>query len=127
MPLWEYVEGMPRAPTTSDPFNAIAEPRRRDILELLDHAERPVGEIAEALEMGQPSVSKHLRVLLEVGLVEVRREGRQAFYRTNGAQLRAIHVWTDRFERHWLQQLLRIKARAESRATTPPPHSGDKS
>jgi DNA-binding transcriptional ArsR family regulator len=122
---------MPRAPTTSDPFNAIAEPRRRDILELLDHAERPVGEIAEALQMGQPSVSKHLRVLLEVGLVDVRREGRQAFYRTNGVQLRAIHAWTERFERHWLQQLLRIKARAEAkaeaRATTPPPSSGDPS
>jgi DNA-binding MarR family transcriptional regulator len=75
-----------------------------------------VGEIADALGIGQPSVSKHLRVLLEVGLVEVRRDGRQAFYRTNGEQLRAIHAWTERFERHWLKQLLRIKARAEARA-----------
>ena len=107
---------MPRAPTTSDPFNAIAEPRRREILELLDGNARPVGEIAGALGIGQPSVSKHLRVLLEVGLVEVRRDGRQAFYRTNGEQLRAIHAWTERFERHWLKQLLRIKARAEARA-----------
>lgn len=116
---------MPRAPTTADPFNAIAEPRRREILDLLDGGPRAVGDIADALGMGQPSVSKHLRVLLEVGLVDVRREGRQAFYQTNGAQLRAIHEWTQRFERHWLQQLLRIKARAESRTPTPPRTSGD--
>jgi DNA-binding transcriptional ArsR family regulator len=104
---------MPRAPTTSDPFNAIAEPRRREILELLDGHERAVGDIADTLGMAQPSVSKHLAVLLEVGLVDVRREGRLAFYRTNAGQLRAIHEWTKRFERHWLQQILRIKARAE--------------
>jgi len=107
---------MPRAPTTSDPFNAIAEPRRREILTLLADIERPVNDIAEALEMGQPSVSKHLRVLLEVGLVDVRRDGRQAFYRTNPAQIRAVHEWTKRFEQYWQHQLLRVKARAESRA-----------
>lgn len=105
---------MPRAPTTSDPFNAIAEPRRREILTLLADHERPVNDIADALELGQPSVSKHLRVLLDVGLVDVRREGRQAFYRTNPAQLRVVHEWTARFERYWQHQLLRIKARAES-------------
>jgi len=107
---------MPRATTTSDPFNAIAEPRRRDILTLLAADERPVNDIADALEMGQPSVSKHLRVLLEVGLVDVRRDGRQAFYRTNAAQLKAVHDWTQRFERYWQHQLLRVKERAEQKA-----------
>ncbi|MBP6773472.1 MAG: winged helix-turn-helix transcriptional regulator [Gemmatimonadaceae bacterium] len=107
---------MPRAATTSDPFNAIAEPRRRDILTLLAADERPVNDIADALEMGQPSVSKHLRVLLEVGLVEVRRDGRQAFYRTNAAQLKAVHDWTQRFERYWQHQLLRVKERAEQKS-----------
>lgn len=107
---------MPRAPTTSDPFNAIAEPRRRDILELLAARERPVGDIVAELDLAQPSVSKHLRVLLDVGLVEVRREGRQAFYRTNAAQIRAVHEWTRRFERYWQRQLLRVKVRAEHTA-----------
>ena len=107
---------MPRAATTSDPFNAIAEPRRRDILTLLAADERPVNDIADALEMGQPSVSKHLRVLLEVGLVEVRRDGRQAFYRTNAAHLKAVHDWTQRFERYWQHQLLRVKERAEQKS-----------
>ncbi len=104
---------MPRAPTTLDPFNAIAEPRRREILELLDGDPQPVSAIVDALKLAQPSVSKHLQVLLKVGLVEVRREGRQAFYHTNGESLRAIHMWTERFERHWLKKLLRIKERAE--------------
>ncbi len=104
---------MPRAATTSDPFNAIAEPRRRDILVFLAGQERPVGEIVDALEIAQPSVSKHLRVLLHVGLVDVRRDGRQVFYRTNSEQIRIIHEWTRRFERYWPQQLLRVKERAE--------------
>lgn len=107
---------MPRAATTADPFNAIAEPRRREILALLADEERPVADIVAALQLRQPSVSKHLGVLLQVGLVEVRREGRQAFYRTNGAQLRTIHDWTRRFEHHWERQLDRIKARAERAA-----------
>lgn len=107
---------MPRAPTTADPFNAIAESRRRDILWLLADMERPVNDIAEALDMGQPSVSKHLRVLLDVGLVDVRRDGRQAFYRTNPAQLKAVHEWTQRFERYWQRQLLRVKERAEQKS-----------
>ena len=74
---------MARAATTSDPFNAIAEPRRRDILEYLAPRERPVGDIVLALGLAQPSVSKHLRVLRDVGLVDLRRDGRQVFYRTN--------------------------------------------
>ena len=104
---------MPRAATTSDPFNAIAEPRRRDILVFLADRERPVGDIVDALDIAQPSVSKHLRVLLDVGLVDVRREGRQAFYRTNSDQIKSIHDWTGLFERFWKSQLLRIKERAE--------------
>ena len=67
----------------------------------------------EALDLAQPSVSKHLRVLLEVGLVEVRRDGRHAFYRTNAEAIRPVHEWTSRFERYWRGQLSRIKERAE--------------
>ena len=104
---------MPRAPTTSDSFNAVAEPRRRDILDFLAPGERPVGDIVEALNLAQPSVSKHLRVLLEVGLVEVRRDGRHALYRTNAEAIRPVHEWTSRFERYWRDQLSRVKERAE--------------
>jgi DNA-binding transcriptional ArsR family regulator len=104
---------MPRASTTSDPFNAIAEPRRRHILEFIAGEERSVGEIADALELGQPSVSKHLQVLRDVGLVEMRREGRQAMYRTNAEALRTIHEWCGMFARHWRGQLRRIKTHAE--------------
>jgi DNA-binding transcriptional ArsR family regulator len=111
---------MPRATTTSDPFNAIAEPRRREILCLLADEERPVAEIADELSMGQPSVSKHLRVLLEVGLVDVRREGRHAFYRTNPQQIKAVHDWTRMFEQYWQHKLLRIKARAERASSRRP-------
>ncbi|MEX2111208.1 MAG: metalloregulator ArsR/SmtB family transcription factor [Gemmatimonadaceae bacterium] len=104
---------MSRAATTSDSFNAVAEPRRRDILEFLAPAERPVGAIVDALGLAQPSVSKHLRVLLDVGLVEVRRDGRQAFYRTNAEAIKPVHEWTSRFERYWRRQLTRVKERAE--------------
>ena len=81
---------MPRASTRSDPFNAIAEPCRRQILELIAGEERSVNDIADALELGQPSVSKHLQVLLHVGLVTVRRDGRRTMYRTNAETLRTI-------------------------------------
>jgi DNA-binding transcriptional ArsR family regulator len=104
---------MPRAATTSDVFNAIAEPRRRDILVYLAQAERPVGEIVATLGLMQPSVSKHLRVLRDLGLVHVRREGRQILYRTNSAAIRPLHEWTSKFERYWQRQLHRIKERAE--------------
>lgn len=115
------IAAVPRACTTSDPFNAIAEPRRRDILEFLAPRERSVSDIVDELELAQPSVSKHLQVLLQVGLVEVRREGRQAFYRTNTEQLKVVHEWAARFERYWRRQLVRIKDRAEraDRHTTP--------
>ena len=104
---------MPRAATTSDTFNAIAEPRRRDILDYLAPRERPVGDIVLALGLAQPSVSKHLRVLRDVGLVDVRRDGRQVFYRTNAAEIRPLHEWASRFERYWRTQLGRVKERAE--------------
>jgi DNA-binding transcriptional ArsR family regulator len=104
---------MPRAATTSDVFNAIAEPRRRDILNYLLAGERPVGDIVAAVGLTQPSVSKHLRVLRDVGLVEVRPEGRQVFYRANPNGIRTVHEWAGRFARHWKRQLTRIKERAE--------------
>lgn len=104
---------MPRAATTSDPFNAIAEPRRRQILEFVAGEERSVGDIADALELGQPSVSKHLQVLRDVGLVTVRRNGRRTLYRTNAESLRTVHDWCRMFAQHWRGQLRRIKAHAE--------------
>ena len=110
---------VPRAATTSDAFNAIAEPRRRAILELLVEDERPVTDLVERLGLPQPSVSKHLGVLHRVGLVTQRRRGRQILYRTNAVQLKAIHDWTGRFERFWTTKLDRIKERAERRTTTP--------
>ena len=106
---------MPRALTTSDPFNAIAEPRRRHILELIAADERSVGEIAEALELGQPSVSKHLNVLRNVDLVTVRRDGRRVLYRANAQTLKTIHDWSGMFAQHWRGQLGRIKAHAEEK------------
>ena len=106
---------MPRASTTSDVFNAIAEPRRRHILEFIAAEERSVNEIADALELEQPSVSKHLSVLRNVDLVVVRREGRRTLYRTNAEALRTIHDWSGMFARHWRGQLRRIKAHAEEK------------
>jgi DNA-binding transcriptional ArsR family regulator len=106
---------MPRASTISDPFNAIAEPRRRQILEFIAADERSVGEIAEQLELGQPSVSKHLQVLLNVDLVTMRRDGRRTLYRTNSETLRTIHDWSGMFAQHWRGQLQRIKAHAEEK------------
>ena len=106
---------MPRAATTTDIFNAIAESQRRDILVYLAPRERAVGEIVERLELGQPSVSKHLKVLRDVGLVHTRREGKQVFYRTNHEALRPLLEFTGLFERFWRHQLTRIKARAEGK------------
>lgn len=111
---------MPRAATTSDTFNAVAEPRRRAILEHLAQKECAVGEIVSALGIAQPSVSKHLRVLDEVGLVDVRRDGRRRLYRTNGERLKPLHDWTKTFERYWQHQLELLKARAEKRARIHP-------
>ena len=106
---------MARAATTSDAFNAVAEPRRRDILNYLATQERSVSEIVDAMEMEQPSISKHLKVLKDVGLVEVRREGRQMLYKVIAMAIRPLHEWTSKFERLWNHQLLRIKERAEAK------------
>jgi DNA-binding transcriptional ArsR family regulator len=105
---------MARASTTSDVFNAVAEPRRREILIYLAGAERPVGEIVIALGLEQPSVSKHLRVLRDVGLVRMRCQGRQKLYRTNADAIRPLHEWAGVFERYWQHQLRRVKERAEA-------------
>jgi len=105
---------MARASTTSDAFNAVAEPRRREILLYLAGAERPVGEIVAALGLEQPSVSKHLRVLRAVGLVRMRCQGRQKLYRTNAEAIRPLHEWAATFERYWQHQLNRVKDLAES-------------
>jgi DNA-binding transcriptional ArsR family regulator len=104
---------MARASTTSDAFNAVAEPRRRDILTYLAVQERAVGDIVAGLRMEQPSVSKHLGVLRRVGLVHVRRNGRHMFYRTNAEAIRPLYEWTKTFERLWQHQLNRVKERAE--------------
>ncbi len=106
---------MPRAATTSDAFNAVAEPRRRQILVFLAPSERPVRDIVTTLGIEQPSVSKHLRVLRRVGLVRVRREGRRKLYRINAAAIRPLHEWTATFEQLWRHQLDRIKERAEAK------------
>jgi DNA-binding transcriptional ArsR family regulator len=92
---------MARAATTTDAFNAVAEPRRRDILDLLAQGERPVNDLVGLLGLSQPLVSKHLRVLREVGLVEVRDEGRQRMYRLNGGPLKPIHDWVKKYEQAW--------------------------
>jgi DNA-binding transcriptional ArsR family regulator len=106
---------MARAATTSDVFNAVAEPRRRDILNYLAMQERPVGEIVATFDIEQPSVSKHLRVLRDVGLVHVRREGRHMLYRTNAEAIRPLHEWASTFERFWKHQLSRVRERAEAK------------
>ena len=96
---------MARAPTTADAFNAVAEPRRRQILDALRGAgEQPVGDLVAALGMAQPQVSKHLRVLREVGAVDVRDEGRQRLYRLNGHALKPIHDWVKAYERSWSER-----------------------
>ena len=105
---------MARASTTSDAFNAVAEPRRREILTYLAGKERPVGDIVAALGLEQPSVSKHLRVLRDVGLVRMQCRGRQKLYRTNAEAIRPLHEWAATVERYWQHQLNRVKERAEA-------------
>jgi len=106
---------MPRAATTTDAFNAVAEPRRRQILSYLAQNERPVGDIVENLGFDQPSVSKPLRVLRSVGLVRVRCDGRHKYYRTNAEAIRPLHQWAGTFERYWQHQLLGVKKLAEEK------------
>ncbi|MFG1646713.1 ArsR/SmtB family transcription factor [Amycolatopsis sp. NPDC049252] len=95
---------MARAATTADTFNAVAEPRRRQILDELMAGERSVGDLVGLLGLAQPQVSKHLRVLREVGAVDVREDGRQRVYRLNGAALKPIHDWVKRYERTWSER-----------------------
>jgi DNA-binding transcriptional ArsR family regulator len=95
---------MARAATTADAFNAVAEPRRRQILDVLVGGERPVNALVHELDMAQPQVSKHLRVLREVGAVDVREDGRQRLYRLNGHALKPIHEWVKGFERTWSER-----------------------
>src|SRR3954451_2470870 len=108
---------MARSSTTSDVFNAVAEPRGREILDLLAQGERPVGDVVVAMGLTQPQVSKHLRVLREVGLVSVRGEGQRRLYRLNADRLKPIHEWVRNFERFWDHKLDRIKQRAERMAS----------
>lgn len=99
---------MARAATTSDAFNAVAEPRRRQILDVLVDGERPVNDLVRELELAQPVVSKHLRILREVGLVDVRGEGRQRVYRLNGRRLKPIHDWLKNYELAWTERFDRL-------------------
>ncbi len=105
---------MPRAATTTDVFNAIAEPRRREILAVLDDGQNhAVGDVVRALRMPQPSVSKHLRVLLRVGVVSVTKQGQLRLYRLNAKELKPVHDWVKTYERYWTHQIDQIKERAE--------------
>ena len=108
MPISEYIGAVARSSTTSDVFNAIAEAHRREILDALMTGEKDVGTIVDGLSMSQPQVSKHLRVLSEVGLVRSRAEGRRRLYRLEPAHLRPMHEWLAKFERAWNDRLDRI-------------------
>ena len=99
---------MARAATTADAFNAVAEPRRRQILDLLAGGERPVNDLVAVLGLSQPLVSKHLRVLREVGLVDRRDVGRQRMYRIDGHPLKPIHDWVKNYERSWSERFDRL-------------------
>jgi len=99
---------MARAATTSDAFNAVAEPRRRQILDVLVGGERPVNDLVDVLGLAQPQVSKHLRVLREAGVVEVRGDGRRRLYRLNGGALKPIHDWLQSYERLWSERFERL-------------------
>jgi DNA-binding transcriptional ArsR family regulator len=99
---------MSRMPTTADAFNAVAEPRRREILDLLADRERPVNELVELTGLGQPQVSKHLRVLREVGAVRAREQGRRRLYRVDAEALRPIFDWVSRYQRLWEERFERL-------------------
>ncbi len=101
---------MARAATTADAFNAVAEPRRRQILDVLAGGERPVNDLVDLLGLAQPQVSKHLRVLREVGAVDVREDGRRRVYRLNGEALKPIHDWVKGYERSWTERFDRLDA-----------------
>jgi DNA-binding transcriptional ArsR family regulator len=104
------IGAMARAATTTDAFNAVAEPRRRQILDLLAGGERPVNDLVEALGLAQPQVSKHLRVLREVDVVSVREDGRRRLYSLNGDALKPIHDWVKNYERLWSDRFDQLDA-----------------
>ena len=108
MPRWEYDRPVARASTTSDVFNAIAEAHRREILDALIAGEKAVGAIVDDVAMTQPQVSKHLRVLSEVGLVRCRADGRRRLYRLEPARLRPMHEWLAKYEQAWNDRLDRL-------------------
>ena len=110
MPIWIYDFGMSRAATTTDAFNALAEPRRRQIVDLLAQGELPVTELVQRLGLAQPVVSKHLRVLREVGAVSVREDGRQRLYRVEGRALKPIFDWVSQYERLWAERMDALEA-----------------
>ena len=117
IPMWEYINCMARAATTADVFNAIAEPRRREIIGLLnDGREWAVGDVVMRVKIGQPAVSKHLGVLRKVGVVTVVKRGQHRMYRLHAEELKAVHDWVKTFERYWSDQIGRIKERAERKA-----------
>jgi DNA-binding transcriptional ArsR family regulator len=108
MPISAYNDGVARSSTTSDVFNAVAEARRRELLDALIAGEKAVGAIVNELSMSQPQVSKHLRVLSEVGLVRCRAEGRRRLYRLEPARLRPFHEWLAKYEQAWNDRLDRM-------------------
>jgi DNA-binding transcriptional ArsR family regulator len=109
---------MARAATTADVFNAVAEPRRRQIIDLLSSgSDLAVGEVVRALRLPQPTVSKHLGVLRKVGLVAMSKHGQHRVYRLNARELKPVYDWAKSFERFWEHQLARIKERAERKAS----------
>src|SRR5262245_40674009 len=116
---------MARAATTTDVFNAIAEPRRRKIIDILAKGDQAVGQLVDRLRIAQPAVSKHLGVLRKVGLVSVSKQGRQRLYRLNAKELKPVHDWAKSFEEFWTHQLDRIKRRAEQRARERTQSPGD--
>jgi len=109
MSITEYVGAVARSPTTSDVFNAVAEARRREILDALITGEKAVGAIVDDLSMSQPQVSKHLRVLSEVGLVRCRAEGRRRLYSLDPARLRPLNEWLAKYEQAWNDRLDRVE------------------
>jgi DNA-binding transcriptional ArsR family regulator len=116
---------MARAATTADAFNAVAEPRRRQILDVLAGGERPVNELVRAVGLAQPQVSKHLRVLREVGAVDVRDDGRQRLYRLNGYALKPIHDWVKGYEQLWSERFDELDAVLEDLKQKEEGHGGD--
>lgn len=126
MPIWAYDEEMARAATTADAFNAVAEPRRRQILDALAGGERQVNDLAASLGVAQPVVSKHLRVLREVGLVQVREQGRQRLYRLDARPLKPIHDWLRDYAELWSERFDALDVVLEDLTNTPTEERNDR-